>query len=550
MPRPDYKSHSVLLTTIGLRKRSLLCSVYSPKRRRSRLVYAFQTRSFSMNKLLVFIALTGLLSSGAESFRISEKEYENIDRMLQFGVQVFLNCLDKVKEAAEKLVKEDMLRTNRIAIQDNWNSFRETANRISVAERGKGAQDDFIVAARTVRRLVLHYKDDIKKTFHSLATEQNVQLYLPVVNMFKGTIERAKAKEIWGTLVANYLPDAPSIESEPVEFLCYLLSTRVRSTSFEILRKFNEIERTEREKETDEFLLTVRAASRVLVFYWDRVLNFTDTPQLEKQFESIWSQVESQYLLVLYDLLTPLMEWETVKEFWELHFTFAQEFYLIGLGIMRNVFYYAGPERCSRTVSVVSKSAVLFVYPLFETLSEEGVLCEMEKLYLKAVNTSTALIGKEEVQYFRETSYNKSMEFVKEINRLVKEERQKSHFLLPQVRAIVRMSLNKLGAFADRINADIDDHTIRSLITNWGNLKVICVKKLLASGALTQDELDEAERMFVSKMFGFLSKFDDLTQGMDRKRAEDIFKALVKLVMVGLNFIYAPLTQALDTVVI
>ncbi|KAL7826319.1 hypothetical protein AOLI_G00315280 [Acnodon oligacanthus] len=474
-----------------------------------------------------------------------------------------------------------MLRTNRIAIQDNWNSFRETANRISVEERGKGEQDDLTVAARTVRRLVLHYKDDVKKTFHSLATEQNVQLYLPVVNTFKGTIERAKAKEIWGTLVANYLPDAPSIESEPVEFLCYLLSTntvetfivkalkfgtdaisqlkrvdfdemseRVRSTSFEILRKFSEIERTEREKETDEFLLTVTAASRVLVFYWDRALNFTDTPELQKQFESIWCQVESQYLIVLYDLLTPVMEWETVKEFWELHFDFAQEFYLIGLGIMRNVFYYAGPERCSRTVSVVSKSAVLFVYPIFQALSEEGVLRDIEKLYLKAVNTSTALIGNEEVQYFRETSYNKSMEFIKEINRLVKEERQKPHFVLPQVRAIVRMSLNKLGAFADRINADIDDHTVRSLIINWGNLKAICVKKLLASGTLSQDELDEAERMFVNKMFGLLSKFEDLTQGMDRKRVEDIFKALVKLVMVGLNFIYAPLTQALDTVVI
>ncbi|XP_036423116.1 uncharacterized protein LOC118805991 [Colossoma macropomum] len=534
-----------------------------------------------MNKLLVFIALTGLLSSGVESFRISEKEYENIDRMLQFGVQVFLNCLDKVKEATEKLVKEDMLRTNRIAIQENWNSFRETANRISVEESGKGVQDDLLVAARTVRRLVLHYKDDIKKTFHSLATEQNVRLYLPVVNMFKGTIERAKVKEIWGTLVANYLPDAPSIESEPLAFLCYLLSTNtmetfivnalkfgvdaisqlksvdfdeisewVRSTSLEILRKFYEIEQTEQEMESDKFLLTVRVASRVLVFYWDRVLNVTDTPELRKQFESIWCHVEDRYLIVLHDLLTPLMEWETVKEFWELHFDFARDFYLIGLGITSNVFYYAGPERCSRTVSVVSKSAVLFIYPIFKTLSEEGVLCAMEKLYLKAVNTSTALIGHEEVQYFRETSYNKSMEFIKEINRLVREERQNPHFLLPQVWAIARMSFNKFGALADRINADIDDHTIRSLITNWGNLKIICVKKLLASGALTQDELDEAERMFVNKMFGFLSKFDDFTQGMDQKRVEDIFKALVKLVMVGLNFIYAPLTQALDTVVI
>ena len=36
----------------------------------------------------------------------------------------------------------------RIAIQGHWNSFKETANRISVEERGKGVQDDLVVAAR------------------------------------------------------------------------------------------------------------------------------------------------------------------------------------------------------------------------------------------------------------------------------------------------------------------------------------------------------------------------------------------------------------------
>ncbi|KAG9279399.1 hypothetical protein AMEX_G4917 [Astyanax mexicanus] len=101
-----------------------------------------------MKKLLIILALMGLLSYGAESFKVSQKDYENIDRMLEFGVQVFLNCLDKVKEATEKMIKDDMIRTNRIAIQNNWNSFKETANKISVEERGKDVQDDLVVAAR------------------------------------------------------------------------------------------------------------------------------------------------------------------------------------------------------------------------------------------------------------------------------------------------------------------------------------------------------------------------------------------------------------------
>ncbi|KAI4877278.1 hypothetical protein NFI96_016946, partial [Prochilodus magdalenae] len=239
-----------------------------------------------MEKFLVLLFITGLLSSGSESFKITDKEYENIDRILQFGVQVFLNCLDKVKEATEKLVKDDMLRTNRIAIQDHWNAFRDTANRISVEERGKGEMDDLIVAARTFQRLVGHYKDDAKKIFHTVIVEQNVRLYLPTINTFKGTIERSKVNEVWGNLVENYFPDAPPIENQPLDFLCYLLYTsaaesfivnvvkfgmeaisqykksdfrkaseRLKESFSAAYGKYHEIQEIEREKEKDDFLL-------------------------------------------------------------------------------------------------------------------------------------------------------------------------------------------------------------------------------------------------------------------------------------------------------
>ncbi|XP_072530535.1 uncharacterized protein [Salminus brasiliensis] len=271
-----------------------------------------------MKKLLIIVALTGLLSSGAESTMISEKDYENIDRVLEFGVHVFLNCLDKIKEATEKLVRDDMLRTNRIAIQSHWNSFKETANKISVEERGKGVQDDIVVVARTLRRLVLYYKDDVKNMIHTLATEENAQLYQPVIKIFKGTIERAKANDMWGTLAENYFPEAPSIQSEPLEFLCYLLSTNVMETivvnilkggveliteikkidfdqlserimrlSEDVHEKLNEIYEIQKEKEDDELILIISTIAKGAIFYWDRYLNSTDTPLLETQYEDV-----------------------------------------------------------------------------------------------------------------------------------------------------------------------------------------------------------------------------------------------------------------------
>ncbi|KAL6461212.1 hypothetical protein MHYP_G00311780 [Metynnis hypsauchen] len=489
-----------------------------------------------MDKLWVILTLTGLLTSGAESFKISEKEYENIDRMLEFGVQIFLNCLDKVKEATEKLVKEDMLRTNRIAIQDNWNSFRETANSISVEERGKGVQDDLIVAAR-------------------------------VVSMFKGTIERAKAKEIWGNLVSNYLPDAPSIESEPLEFLCYLLSTstvetyivnvlkfgveviseikkidfdevneRLRTIFEGVGEKYNEIERIEREKEKDDFLVLVSVTSRVFVFYWESFLNATDTPELQEKYEDIKGKLnELKFDEELQEALKPIMDSETVNDILSPLITLL----------------FTAPERFIRTVRVVGMSTVIHAYTVYEQLSHRGLFSEMKRLYFRAVDIGTALAGNEEVQYFRETYFEKWKSFREELNQLVNEERHTPHILLPQVRAVARMLIAKFEELVNKVNADVDDDTVQQMSTTpykakinllefslsrkWSDIKEKCIKKLLTSGALTQDQLDEAQRIFQEDAFGFHNKYLEFTKTMDSQRVEDTLKQRKEVVQERLN---------------
>uniref|UniRef100_A0A8B9JVQ8 Uncharacterized LOC103026331 n=1 Tax=Astyanax mexicanus TaxID=7994 RepID=A0A8B9JVQ8_ASTMX len=508
-----------------------------------------------MKKLLIIVALTGLLSSGAESFKVSQKDYESIDRMLEFGVQVFLNCLDKVKEATEKMMKDDMIRTNRIAIQNNWNSFKETANKISVEERGKDVQDDLVVAARTVRRLVLFYKDDVKNMIYSFATERNVPIYQPVLSMFKGTIEKAKVNEVWGSLATNYFPDAPPIQSEPLEFLCYLLSTnvmetvivnvlkygvdlmseikkidfdelseKVKTVLYNVTDKLDEFYRIEREKEDDELLIKVSTIAKTAVFYWDRFLNSTDTPLLEKQYEEIKSKLRDQKVWeTLEELLKPIFDSEPVKSVVELHFDFYQEFYFMA-GLTTYVLIVDGSGRGVKTVRTGFMTLVVNSYPIYEKLCEMGVFSAMKKQYLRAVDVAVALADTEEFQAFREEYYEKWKSFREELNRLTNEERRQLNNVFPQLRASLRMFLNKSEEMVNKINAEIDDNTLTSLAMNWAFTRSLCIEKLLDNGVLTQDRLDEAERIFQDGISGFLGKYEELTQGMEKQKVEDTFK--------------------------
>ncbi|XP_066531977.1 uncharacterized protein [Hoplias malabaricus] len=526
-------------------------------------------------KFLIIIALMGLLCPGAESVKLSENDYQNIDQMLEFGAHVFMSFLDKVKEATEKMVKDDMLRTNRIAIQGHWNSFKETANRISAEERGKGVQDDLVVAARTLRRLVLYYKDDVTQMYTTIVTEQNVQHYLPLVETVKGTIQRAKVNEVWSNVISNCLPDAPPVDSNPLDFLCYLLSTNAVETvtvyifklGMEVISemkkinfdqvnesmwnkleefrsKMNEIEAIEKEKKEDGLVTLATVTSKVIVFYWERYLNSSDTPELGKEYEEVARKLKDQNFE---EELKAIVDKETLDELLSLHFDFAKEFYFIGLQpailVMSSDF-----ERFLRTGRVVGMRAVVDTYTIYEWLSKKGVFSEMKKVYFRAVDVALALAGTDEVKYLKETYFEKWKSFRKELNAFVEKERGKEHVLLPQIRGVAQMIIKKSEAFVDRVNADISDERVGFLAWNWVIIRQKCIDKLLASGALTEESIKEAKSFFTNNLQGLYEKYEEFTKGMDPKRVEDTFKALVKVTMVGFNFIYEPLAQAWDFV--
>ncbi|XP_072530765.1 uncharacterized protein [Salminus brasiliensis] len=241
------------------------------------------------------------------------------------------------------------------------------------------------------------------------------------------------------------------------------------------------------------------------------------------------------------------MESETVNDVLRLHFDFYREFYQMAGWTTMILF---SESRIPRTLRTVFMSSVVQSYPIYERLGEMGVFSTMKRLYLRAMDIAIALAGTEEFQTFREEHFEKWKSFREELNRLADEERKKPNVMFPQARAVRQMFLDRFEAFVNKVNADIDDDTIRLLSINWADIRDVCLQKLLAKGVLTQDQLDEAERIYVDYILGFLGKYEQLTEGMDKKKAEDTLKALLKLVMMGFTYIYAPLTQTWDFVTI
>ncbi|KAI4877277.1 hypothetical protein NFI96_016945 [Prochilodus magdalenae] len=202
------------------------------------------------------------------------------------------------------------------------------------------------------------------------------------------------------------------------------------------------------------------------------------------------------------------------------HFEMSSEIYLLGLSPVITL-YFADTTRVWRTARTVKMSSVVNAYPVYEQLHERGVFSGIRRMLSRAVDIATALADNEEFRYLRDTYNEKWKPFREELNKLVNEERNIEHFLLPQVRAVGRMLLAKFGAFVDRVNAVIDDDTV-----------------MILSNAFKEDVMT------------LYNKYLEFRQTTDPERVDETFGAMFKVVVVGFNFMYAPLVQAWDFVLI
>uniref|UniRef100_A0A3B4BZK5 Exocyst complex component Sec6 n=1 Tax=Pygocentrus nattereri TaxID=42514 RepID=A0A3B4BZK5_PYGNA len=460
-----------------------------------------------MGKLVAVVCLALLLSCGGQSFTMSEKDYESAEKMLEFGAQVFLNWLDKVRDVTERMVRENQLRTTRIAIQGHWNSFKETANRISVEERGKGVQDDMIVAARTIRRLLLFYKDDLQKMIRSLATQKGVQHYLPAVNMLEGVIQKEQWNEVWGAVESHYLPGAPSVRNDPFEFLCYLLSTSTVET----------------------FIVNI-LKNGADVISQIRHIDFQKLQESALNHSRFWEKMNK-----MVELIRPVVEADLTTEAFWLYLDYFNQVFIVALEIAFRTVQYIDHGRARKNERALNNVALLVFTPIWVKLDEMDAVPVIETLYYRASNICLAVVGEEELETFKGEVMERWKPFKEEASRVILEERAKTAvFLLPEVRACARLFSNYSKQL---INEIIDDSDRQELAKNLEQMRKICTEKLLASGLITQEKLKESERVFEEAFFEFSNFMDE--QGM-----RDSLWTLNKASLVLLNWLYSSL---LDT---
>ncbi|XP_066531304.1 uncharacterized protein [Hoplias malabaricus] len=442
---------------------------------------------------------------GAESLNISDEDYENIEKMAEFGVQVFLNCLDKIIDATERMVKEKQLRSNRIAVQGIWNSFKETVNRISVEERGKGEQDDLVLAARTVRRLFILYQGNIQGEFHSVTTgKKSVQQYFPAVKMLEGVIQREKLNEVWGVVESYYFPGAPSVRNETLEFLCYLLSTdivenvnilkigayintlqeRLQSTVDEIRGKANEFATLESKTEKEELLVSVRVAARVFRFYWDKFLEHTESPEFVRTFEKSFREKNEELKGILQAV------WQT---YLFIDILRLLEAYFSEVPTVVNMDFSNSPElnRGMKTIRALGNAYLAVSVPIREKIYEMDMALMLKRLFLRSLDTVYSLIGEEEFESLRSFFYKHWRSFKEEAHQVLKVERRNTTtFLSPQLWAGIRL----LSVYTKKLSSkNFDDIGAEHLGKNSDKIRKTYAEKCLT--ITTQKALEEVQRV-------------------------------------------------------
>ncbi|KAI4877279.1 hypothetical protein NFI96_016947 [Prochilodus magdalenae] len=445
--------------------------------------------SFRMGKLWTVVSLLLILSYGMGSSEISEKDFENVEKMLEF---VLLNGLDKLQDITAMMMRDKQLSTNSIAVQDHWNSLKETANRISDEEKGKGEQDDLVVVARTIQRLASLYKDDIQGVFSSLATQTGVQQYLPAVDMLKAFIEKGQLNEVW----------------EAVESL--LQSTNTMETfSVSILKTGAE------------------------------VISLIKNMDFQELLESLYNNWYTDAMPVMDKLLQSLFSSGLVSDDFWLNLLYFEDLFKLANTVIFLPFEMAGTERTDKTLRAFEKATVAVLTPILERLTEMDVLPAITNLN-RIVNIILAIAEDEEFETLRDEMMKQWEAFNKEAQRVFGEEKQNSTAFLPQVRAGVRLLSNYSNQL---INNKISDGNVKQLAKNFEKMRKICTEKLLAGGLITQKELKEFERMFAEGFFKFVK--------WARKHGiHDSLWDLYKTSLVLLDFINSPSTEGLNFITV
>ncbi|XP_016146622.1 uncharacterized protein [Sinocyclocheilus grahami] len=501
-----------------------------------------------MNKSLAVLILALLLFKGVDRVSLTDEDYEMADKLFTLGAEAFLKYLDNFKGAAEVVVEKNKISKTGTDLQDLWISVKEMIKKIS-AEEGVKGHDHFIVALHIFHRLGMLYRDGLFRVLYAFPGNGWTKREF---GMYKGIFKNETVVDLWKYVESHYLPGAPPIYSDSLGFLAYLLSklgaqpqvAKILKVAVEVGKtdinqlfdevqmavqlvreKAMEISTLERQNEKDEFLITLRTASGVLAFYWDKLLEYTESQPFHNKYLAAvrrWKELRVLKDTGKYHVITSpetgLQTWTWADErFSDLFDNAALEYDRWGNGIF-------GDERFNQSNWAIMKMATVYPLPIFERVSENGLgMPEVNDFFIDTENTLTELLG-EDILFNLKAVIDEIWNIIS--NEIFHVSINKKNQMTSNVEyedPLRHLRKIKATCFAiwDRvlseINRQINIIEHEELARRWNEVKNIFIKELTDSGELTQEKLDEAQKTFNSVTQMFFDKCVKKIDGLEER---------------------------------
>ncbi|XDV33594.1 hypothetical protein PO909_003959 [Leuciscus waleckii] len=486
-----------------------------------------------MIKVLAVVSLTAFLCCyGVQSAKLSSRDF----RILNSGIVVFIDFLEKVRNVTEKIVRDDQFRKSRIAVQSWVKKLREFAK----PESASGSQDESDV----IQKL---FPFAAAGTFVATLKDIAENVFFPYFNIYRQIFKNETMVEIWKEVELYYLPGAPPIYSKPMEFFSYLLAKavvrsrlvnmleagvntvldigkidfnqlyeEVQMVMEKIRNKAFEISVLERQKEKNDFLISLRTTSGLIAFYWDEVLKHTESPSFHaKYLDSMtqWSELiklrnasEKYHVLLDPDTRNGLLKWT------KLHFdtffdTLALEYYRRGNEAL-------GSDRFNQSNWAIGKSAVVYSLPVYEKLSEVGFgITEINRFLNRVNNIILILEGKDASHTHRQTYFEVIFRiFLRLCSPFIELQKNRSEddqLLLPL--RVIRTAFFCSGYFFGIREQYRSSDELQQSANEWNQVRSVVVNELLKSKAFTRKQLEEAPKNFIQAIHRFLEKLKEYT---------------------------------------
>ncbi|XP_059403203.1 uncharacterized protein LOC132136108 [Carassius carassius] len=527
-----------------------------------------------MKKVLAIISLTACLCCcGVQSARRSNDKLSQ--RIVNTGTVVFLDIVEKVRNTTEKLLRDNQFKKLRISVQGYMKTLREFAKLLNTTESARESQDNSVILAQRFFTLLTGV------TFVTTVREVFNGFFFPYKKIYHETLKNETVVDIWNEVESNYLPGAPPIYSKPMQFFSHLLAKAVVKSQLvnmleagvdtvmeigkinfnqhhddmqmvvdQIRRKAFEISVLERQKEKNDFLISLRTASGVFVFYWDTVLEHTERSSFHAKYldsRKRWAELtelrnpsEAHTFL---DVARRILKSRALpcNSIWPCHFSFffsrvieiyfgefcaSQEYYRLGNATI-------GLDRFNQSNWAVVKSAVIYSLPVYEKLTKLGFgISEINRFLLRFNKIALILEGNDKPRRWDTHSTIESipvfilfsLAFVadKEIMN------SKDNQLLLPLRVIRRVFLEFWSTIPTARN-ETESQLIQS---KWNHMSNITNNELLKSNAFTRKQLEDAPKNFVQAIHQILEKlkqYTDLVDGFD-ERIDPALLAFKKLI--------------------